>query len=235
MEDLARCNWRMGRYSEAEQVMRKILELRTRSLGEEHHETLSCMCNLAVVLCQQGRLSEGEELFVNVLDIQRRVLGPEHPQTLVTQGNLGMLLKQQNKLSEAESVLREVLEIERRKLGDRHPNTLSSMAKLAVVLMDRDNLLEAEALYMEGVESSRTALPAQNVKRLLLEKGYGVCLFKLKHYDQARPHLLAGFNGLKAVLGENHHSTQEALQDLVNFYEASGEPEKAAEYRSMIR
>jgi hypothetical protein len=73
-----------GKYAEAEQMEREILDVRRRVLGPEHPHTLKKMSNLGCSLHGQGKHAEAEQMQRELLDVQRRVLGPEHPETLGT-------------------------------------------------------------------------------------------------------------------------------------------------------
>lgn len=71
----------LGRYAEAEPLVRASVELRRESLGPEHPGTLYLISGLANLLRLQGRLDEAERLLRPCLETQRRVLGPNHPET----------------------------------------------------------------------------------------------------------------------------------------------------------
>lgn len=58
------------------------LQLRTRTLGQEHPDTQRSMVNLSLICGHQGRLSETETLQVKVLEARKRIMGPDHPGTL---------------------------------------------------------------------------------------------------------------------------------------------------------
>jgi pentatricopeptide repeat protein len=62
MNNLALVLARQGKYDEAEEMHRRMLELRGRVLGKEHPDTLTSMNNLALVLASQGKYNEAEEM-----------------------------------------------------------------------------------------------------------------------------------------------------------------------------
>ena len=77
-----------GRYAEAEQMERQLLELQRRVLGREHPNTLTTTGNLAISLSSLGRHAEAERMQRELLRVQLRVLGAEHRDTLSTNGHL---------------------------------------------------------------------------------------------------------------------------------------------------
>ena len=63
------------------------MEVRKRVLGEEHHDTLTSMNNLAFTWKSQGRRADAVALMENCLQFRQRTLGPDHPDTLSTQSS----------------------------------------------------------------------------------------------------------------------------------------------------
>jgi tetratricopeptide (TPR) repeat protein len=83
---------KQGKYSEAEEMHQRTLELSERVLGNEHPWTLMSMSNLAVVLDSQGKYEEAEEMHRQTLELREKVLGKEHPSTLASIYCLAFLL-----------------------------------------------------------------------------------------------------------------------------------------------
>ena len=84
MSTLGTALWNQGRYGEAEQEFRQLLDADRRVLGSDHPETLKAMSVLALAIQSQGRLAEAEQRYREVLAAQQRVLGPDHPSTVGT-------------------------------------------------------------------------------------------------------------------------------------------------------
>jgi len=68
-----------GKLDEAEPLFREALEVRRRTLGDTHPNTLANINNLGLLLKDQGKLSEAEPLLREDLEAQRRTLGDTHP------------------------------------------------------------------------------------------------------------------------------------------------------------
>lgn len=107
---LARCNLAriksaMGDTAEAEKLMRKVLPIAQRNLGENHFGTLMGKTHLAHILVRQKRYDEAEEIFLDV--IQRHRYGSaarddgEHPDRIFAMRYLLMCYKEQGKFREA--------------------------------------------------------------------------------------------------------------------------------------
>jgi hypothetical protein len=123
--------WKEGRWKDAEELVVKVMEARSRVLGKGHPDTLSAMANLAGTYWNQGRWKEAEELQVKVMEARSRVLGKEHPDTLSVMANLAGTYWNQGRWKEAEELQVKVMEARSRVLGEEHPDTLSAMGNLA--------------------------------------------------------------------------------------------------------
>ncbi|MBW4634676.1 MAG: tetratricopeptide repeat protein [Iphinoe sp. HA4291-MV1] len=80
-----------GRYTEAEPLYIKALELRQRLPLDEHPSIASSYNNLAGLYDSQGRYTEAEPLYIKALEIAERSLGVNHPNTIIFRENLQFL------------------------------------------------------------------------------------------------------------------------------------------------
>jgi TolA-binding protein len=63
MNNLGDVLYDQGKYKEAEEVFRQVLELRKKVLGPEDPTTLGSMNNLKLVLRNQGKDEEAKAIF----------------------------------------------------------------------------------------------------------------------------------------------------------------------------
>src|SRR5260221_7868574 len=155
-----------GRYGEAEEVEREILQSTERVLGSDHPETLSAMNNLAQTLYAQGDLARAYELQERVVEAMARLLGKEHPDTLTSMNNLAQTLYAQGDLAGAHKLQEQVLEARARLLGKEHPNTLTSMNNLAQTLYAQGDLAGARKLQEQVLEAMTRLLGKEHPNTL---------------------------------------------------------------------
>jgi Tetratricopeptide repeat len=86
-----------GRYHEAEQMGRALLEDKQRVLGADHPQTLQQARALALAILHQNRKSEAEELLRRTLTLQERSLGPTHAETSATRAVLASIIMPRHK------------------------------------------------------------------------------------------------------------------------------------------
>ena len=69
----------MGRYAEAEPLIRRSLEVREKQLGRDHLHVAHSLNNLAGLYQAMGRYAEAEPLFRRSLEIKEKQLGATTP------------------------------------------------------------------------------------------------------------------------------------------------------------
>ena len=119
----------------------------------------------------------------------------------------------------------------------RHPDTLASMAGLACILLDQKKYADAEPLLRSCLAIRAKKEPdlwnSFNTRSLL-----GGCLLGQGQYADAEPLLLLGYEGMKQRIAkiepENQIRVTEALERLVQLYEATGKQEQAARWRQEL-
>jgi tetratricopeptide (TPR) repeat protein len=140
------------KYPKAEEMIKKSLEQREKSLGPGHQLTLISRNNLAGVMQRLGKYSEAEEGFRTVLKSSSK-LGEGHPLILRVKNNLGELLRESRmKPDDASKFLNEALDGRERVLGRDHPDTLTTMYNLAHLFHDNKQFDKAALLYRESLE-----------------------------------------------------------------------------------
>jgi hypothetical protein len=83
MHNLALVYLDAGRLESAESVMRRLVDIRSRVLGDDHPDTIASRSNLGLTLSRRHS-PEATPLLMDAWDRSRRVLGVAHPTTLST-------------------------------------------------------------------------------------------------------------------------------------------------------
>jgi tetratricopeptide (TPR) repeat protein len=120
-----------GRSREALKLREQVLELRRKTLGPEHPDTLKSMTALAISYDVDYRWVEALQLRERTLALSLKVNGPEHPNTLEAMHNLAISYVEAGRLPEAFKLREEVLALCRKVNGPEHPDTLAAMNRLA--------------------------------------------------------------------------------------------------------
>ena len=227
-----------GKYAQSETLHTKAVEIQRRVLGPEHPTTLMTMHNLATVYFEEGKYAPAEALFIETLEIQRRVLGPWHPSTLYALSDFASACQRQGKYAIAETYAAQALVGQRRALGSDNPDTMTSAANLALAYQSEGKFAEAEPLAREALEFNRKKQP-DDWQRFRAESLLGASLAGQKKYAEAEPLLLEGYAGILArkdrMAVPDWYHLDRAGDWLVQLYEASGKPAKAAEWKKKLQ
>jgi tetratricopeptide (TPR) repeat protein len=192
---------------------------------------------LGLVLNSQRKLGEAEEAIREALTIQRKLFREEHPDVAVSLYNLARVLYHQGKLSEAEGVYRDSLAMRRKLMGNDHLQVEVALRDLAEVCWAEGKSTEAESLLRECLTICEKKIP-NDFNTFLTRYLLGRVLLKQKKYADAEPLLLSGYNGM--AQGEAQLPAwargrlKDALQLLVQLYDATGPTEQAAEWKKKL-
>ena len=153
MGNLAEALIELGRYGEAESLLKEERELALRAFGPQHPEVFAATNDLARALHGEGRSEEAERLLRQNLVEMGTALGPDS--TLEPLQFLGRIRSDRGDLEEAARFLREVFEADRRHLGMTYHDTLVAARDLARVEVRRRRPGEAAALFDEAFDAWR--------------------------------------------------------------------------------
>lgn len=133
----------LGRYNEAEIMLKNGLQRSSRVLGEGHRTTLRIMADLSWTCRKQGKWNDAEELLMQVLEMNRTKRGADHIQTLLGMGDLASVYYDQGRWKDAEELLMQVIEMSKAKFGADHPLTLTSMHNIACIFRTQGKIDKA--------------------------------------------------------------------------------------------
>jgi tetratricopeptide (TPR) repeat protein len=219
-----------GAYTESLAILRKVY-------GREHPQTAHVLNGLGVTFQKQGKLAEAETTLNEALVVMRKFLGNEHTEIAFVLNNLASINDKQGRPAEAERLYREALPMGRKLLGGEHPLVAALLGNLGRLLQRAGRLAEAEPLLRECLSIREKKQPDDwrlfNTRSLL-----GTCLLGQKQYVEAESLLVSGYEGLKQredkIPAEGRPRLKEILQRLVELYDASSQPEKAAAWKQKL-
>jgi tetratricopeptide (TPR) repeat protein len=234
----------MGCSEKARQDQAQLIELaeqwrekQNAKLGPDHPDTLLSMNNLACAYLDAGRLAEAIALHEQTLKRAKAKLGPDHPHTLISENNLAIAYHEVGKLDQADRLWRDLLERQRKNSGPKSADTAAALAWLGDNLLKQQRYAEAESLLRECLAIREQKLPDDwrcfNARSLL-----GGALLGRQQYAAADQLLLQGYEGMKQreaqIDPQNKRRLVEAIERLVQFYEATEQPEKASAWRKKL-
>jgi eukaryotic-like serine/threonine-protein kinase len=148
LDALGRVNEQLGRFDDAERLLRRALGLRRAQYGDNHIDVATTLINLAATVRQRRRGEEALTLAREALAIQERVLGPRHPEVAVTLTSMSELTRNP---AAAESLIRTARDIQRAAFGADHMAITTTNLTLVDILRERGAYDEAESLLRENL------------------------------------------------------------------------------------
>ncbi len=149
---------RIGAFDEAEPHARRVVEICSNVLGDEHPQSLRAMQGLATVFACEGRFVEAEALHRDTFETQIRILGEDHPDTVGSMNELVIAYCGQGRFEDAEPLIIKCLEIERRGLGEGQVQVIASVGELAEPDVIRLRQDDVSVLYEKAIEIARRTL-----------------------------------------------------------------------------
>jgi WD40 repeat protein/serine/threonine protein kinase len=232
LDDLSRVLRNQGRWTVAEPLLRERYEAWRRALGPECIEFRGGLRSLAEALVINGKAAEAEGLWREQVARLLRTHPRGNEEVTYAQVRWATILVEMGEARRAIAPLREVVQIFERDLSDSDEDTIEAREVLGWALTKNGQAREAQPLLSGCVDLRRAALPVGNWRRHQAESLLGGCLASLKQFNQAEPMLLDSFNRLRIAFGCTVLSRLEALDRLIQLYEAWGKPEKAAHWRA---
>ena len=237
LSNLANLLRRTGRWPESEELERKALAMRRELLGNDHPRVGISLENLSDLMLARTNLVEAEALQRDALAVYRKAWGNEHPDVATSLIKLARVLQAAGKPAEAETAANEALATQRKVLGAEHPDIAPSLERLAMLKREGGKLAEAEALVRESL-CIREKKQAGHWRMFSTRVALGELLLQQKNYAEAEPLLLSGYGGMKereaTIPAESKLRLKTTLESLVQFYEATGRPNQAAEWKKTL-
>ena len=215
-----------GQWSEVLRLAEQVVEVRRRTLGEEHPDTLRSMHNLAIYSSEAGRWPEALRLTEQVVEARRRTLGEEHLDTLHSMHSLAARFSEAGRRPEALRLAEQVVEARRRTLGEEHPATLHSMHNLAIYFSEAGRRPEALQLEEQVVEARRRTQGEEHPDTLHSIHSLAVYFSKAGRGPEALRLAEQVVEARRRTLGEEHPDTLRSMHNLaIRFSEAGRRPE----------
>ena len=140
LNNLAELLRAQGKYSEAEPLYRRSLQIIEKAFGPNNANVATALNNLAMIYHAQGKYTEAEPQFKRSLEIYEKVLGPEHPDVAQSLYNLADLYFEQGKYDEAEEHYRAILQ--------RRPEHTLVLVQLGHLALQRGDLAPGDMVLL---------------------------------------------------------------------------------------
>ncbi len=223
MEDLALFYGKMGRYSEAEELLLEIVALKRSIPDEAEILIIETLNDLGLLYNDLRRFSKAEQMFNEVVRESEENVGMNHPFYATAKNNLGMIALNRGDFKEAKSSLEDALAKYKIRFGSSHPyyaNTLNNLARAELKL---GNVNQAEAYYHEVLKIDLNLFGENHPNYATTLFNIGTLLSATDRESGAGEYYQKAIGIRKKALGPNHPSYGSALEYLGLHYLAVGD------------
>jgi tetratricopeptide (TPR) repeat protein len=223
-----------GQWEMAIQLLEPLLEKQRTNRGPKDRYTVDKMHTLAMCYMEVNRLEESMALHEQALEGRKSQNRPAR--VAWTLRTFAQACQRAGKLDRADQLLREALEIDRNHEDSQSGRNArgNTLGWLALNLLLQQRYDEAERVAREAVAVHQN----EEDRRYYWVSVLGAVLLGRQKYQEAEPLLLEGYERLKqrkAVLrATDRRLLTEAGEWVVRFYEVTGQPDKAREWREKV-
>ena len=237
MHTMGEVYYNLGLYKNAESLLRRALDIRSKTLGPQSREALDSMSSLSEVLDAQSQLPEAEKLAQQAYETARKSLGPGDTDTLRNGLAVTALMLEQGRFPECETVLRDLAANVDQVPDAKMRSTIAAriQTNFAIAYAYQGKLADAEksfrAVYdlnvkQNGPDHPETLNALTNVASILLQEG---------KYADAETLFKQVMEADQRILGPDHPHTLLIMGNLgLSYLNARRYPEAEALYRQLL-
>jgi serine/threonine protein kinase/tetratricopeptide (TPR) repeat protein len=230
--ELGYFHWRMKQFDEAIALYEERWKLQAKKLGRDHLETLETAGNLGVNFKDAGRLQEAIPLLEEVQQAARK-----YPQLATFTASLIDAYAAAGEHAKLADLLQEQLSAARQALPSASPQLAGQLAQTGMTLLRQKQWTDAESFLRECLAIFE-AHQGDAWMTFDIQSMLGGALLGQEKFAEAEPLLVNGYHGMqqraKTIPPQGRIRLAEALQRLVQLYEATDKADESAKWRNEL-
>ncbi|KIK53257.1 hypothetical protein GYMLUDRAFT_265101 [Collybiopsis luxurians FD-317 M1] len=219
----------IGRYKEALQLGKLLVEISKPILGEQDPDTLGRLQNLARSYSKMGRYDEALEIEEPLLDMSKQILGKQHPDSLTRMHNLAITYSDMGRYNDALEILEPLLDMSKQILKEQHPDTLRRMQTFAGTYSQLGRYNDALQIQEPLLDMCKQILGEEHPHTLTSMQNLAVTYSELGRYKEVLEIEEPLLDMSKQILGEQHPDTLQRMHNLAMTYSDMGRYKEALE------
>lgn len=221
-------------YEQAEIYFQQALDIWRSKLSDDHPTVARGLNNLSFLYYDLGDFDKALEYSRESLATYRRVYPGDHPDVAYGLQNLAGWLVEQGEYETAEGMLTEALAMNQRIFPDDHPDIAITRSGIAYLMLETDQPEQALQLALAANEYLTTAYGDDHWRTAWARSMQGAALTALQRFDEAEILTVPAYESLKNNSAARPAQVRDALQRVVELYEAWDRPNEAQRYREQV-
>lgn len=218
-----------GRYTDAEKLYLKAIEIQKKSWGENHLEYANLLNSMGLISKQLGNYSKAEDYYLKGLSICKSI-GRLDTLYATILNDIADLFQSTDNYDKAEIFYKNAIHICDSILGKEHEDYIGTLNNLAFNYKQQGDYLKAETNYLQGLMLCRKALPKDHIYYSVLLDNIGVLYYTMGKYQIAEKYCMEAIEIRKQTLGTLHPHYANSLEHLGRLYELMGKWQKSEYY-----
>ena len=222
-----------GRYTEAEPLYQRALQMRRRVYGEGSPMVAATLFDIAEFSSRRGDRVAAIDLARQGLGIARRAYGSQHPAVADFTAKLASILYKAGKLDEADTLFRQAIAIDRHLRGQDHVTIAGLEMGLARIGIERGDFQGAESLLRDAIRIREQASGANGPNTAAAQGLLGMLFTHERRYASADSLLRNAIATIERQVGREHPDVRELYGWLADLDEARGDHAEALRLRAI--
>ncbi len=199
--------YKKGKYTEAEPLLKRALNIQEKILGAENLEVATLSHNLGVLYYYKGKYGEAEPLYKRALQVMEKHLGAEHPEVVKCQNDLELLYEARRRGSKAKPII---------KSESGEPMVHQSFLDELMRLEGAGKYDKAIDLAKELLKAAEDYYGSDNELAANLLNRVGALYYKKEYYKEASQFFERSLKIREHCFGNNHIDVANSLNNLAS-------------------
>lgn len=229
LDNLAAIYKALGRFEEAEPLLKQALEIRKKTLGENDPDYVISLNNLAGLYKATGRYADAEPLYLRSLEIIRTGAGEENAFFATGLNNLASVYKAMGDYVAVEPLYTRARDIVFKVSGENSPDYAVILSNLAQYYGLVGRSADAESTYRRSLEITRKVLGEQHPQYARTLNNLASLYESAGNFAAAEPLYRQAMEILVSKSAKGSPDYASALSNLAGLYKSIGDYARAEE------
>ncbi|CAF4972402.1 unnamed protein product, partial [Rotaria magnacalcarata] len=227
---LGMLKFEQGEYKEAALFYEKSLEVKRKTLPQDHSSLATTYSNIGGLYGTIGDYSKALEYYNKAYKIQETVLPPNHSDLAFSCNNIALLYKDMGDYSKALEFYNKAHTIKEIAMPPNHPSLATSYSNIGAVYNDTGDYSKALEFYTKSLKISETTLPPEHPFLAISYNNIGQVHKNMGDYSSALGFYTKSHKILEIALPQNHPHLATSYSSIGAVHDNMGDYSKALEF-----